>query len=99
MRSKVVEGRVVISLGLDTLKWCIEHHPDLEFYDAEHRTLHRPDVIDAKVFAEDLVRVLRREDDAGNTLTNRFLDEAIFAAVEDGAGGFIPAGPATPKVE
>lgn len=44
-------------------------------------------VIDAKIFATELVRSLKKETEAGTTLVHLMLDKAVLVAVENGAEG------------
>lgn len=44
-------------------------------------------VTDARVFAAELVRELRKEEEDGTTLVHTMLDKAVLNAVENGAEG------------
>jgi len=75
------EGRIIISLDIKTLAFCANEHP-LFFVDPVK-------VTDAQVFAEEIVRVLKEEQEDGSTILTNLFDDAIVMAVEDGCEGIV----------
>jgi hypothetical protein len=75
-----------MSVGLDTLKFAAENHPD--FWDGESG----PDIPNIKitnlvVFAEEVARAINTPDEVGGTLLSRMMDDAVRNAIEDGCDG------------
>ena len=84
LRVDLDEDRVVISMGVNTLKCCADHAP--QFYDDE---LGRQTVLvtDAHAFAHEVVRMLGSEDEVGSSLVIEMFDQAMDRAVDDGCDG------------
>lgn len=80
---EVVNGRLVISIGVDTLKYC-------------HNLIERENVIgygpgpgffisDATGFAKDVAAKLVLEEEDGTTPVHLLLDKAVQDAADDGS--------------
>lgn len=86
LRVAVEDGRLVIEIGLDTLKFCAENHP--AFWDGESDdTKPNIPVNDAVVFGREVCRAMNDEGEDGSTLVTRMVDAAIERAVEGGCEG------------
>ena len=81
---EVHDGKLVISVGIDTLAFAAEHCN--RFYDG-HKDAYTMRVTDKSVFAREVVRALLREEEDGTTLVHVLLDDAFEAAVGDGCDG------------
>lgn len=74
-----IEGsEIVIRLPLDTLKHCTDFHPELDGDVA---------ITDIKVFADDVVAELEREEEDGTTPVRSMFDAVIVTAIENGSEG------------
>jgi len=87
LRCVYVDGVLSFQVGVNTIKWAVEHHPEL--VDAEHYpglespvTVNNPDV-----FAAELARKINDESEDGSTMLTDMLDKAIMEAIADGADG------------
>lgn len=88
---EVTGGRLVISVGLDTLKTALEARPhgQISYYDEEFDE-HFFDVItDIDTFVAGILQVLHDEQEDGSTPVHRMLDEAAEHAIESGASGYV----------
>lgn len=79
----VVDGEIVIRMGIDRLAHSAVTMQT--FLDDEENPLLT--VTDAGLFASDVCRALLDEEEDGTTLVDIMFDDAIKAAVEDGAEG------------
>lgn len=75
---EVVDGRLVISIGVDLLVHAVTHGDGWE---------EDWEVIDADKFASAIAGQLEREEEDGTTLVHRAFDDAAMAAIEDGDDG------------
>ena len=85
-----VEGnRLVISIGIATLAFAVEHAvgPPLTNYDYDTNDYVRTKVTDARVFANEVCGALLAEEEDGSTLLDRMLDQAAANAIGDGCDG------------
>lgn len=84
-----IEGdELVIRVGIDTLAYAISHSP--RFYDHEkHGANCGPffKIDDSRLFAREIVRALKYEEEDGSGPLSDLLDEAGERAIEDGAEG------------
>lgn len=88
----IVEGRLVISVGIATLAQAIEWSPDLFLHDAKTGEFIGPRITDTAVFAKEIALILQREEEDGTTLVHRLLDKAASEAIDQGAEGVsVPA--------
>jgi hypothetical protein len=86
LTAQVANGYLDLGIGLDTLRFAAEAHPD--FWDGESGTdVPNIRITDMGVFAKDVVRAINDEAEDGSTLLTSMLDEAIKQAVEDGSEG------------
>lgn len=74
LRAAIDGDRLVIEIGIDTLKFCAENWP-------------APPVVvsDMDGFAADVCRALNNESETGETLVTRMLDRAMEKAIDDGS--------------
>ncbi len=79
LKAELKGHRLVIEIGVETLAWATENHPD--FWD---QSLH---VEDATVFAKEVIQELNHEEENGDTLITLMLDKAIGRAINHGAEG------------
>jgi len=83
LKCEIVEKRLVISIGIDTLAFSATLCPKLlnEHQDPVIK------IIDTSIFAEDVKSELEKIDCYEKCLLTDMLDEAIFNAVENGSLG------------
>lgn len=83
LRAEVIEGRIVISIGVETLKYC---HNENE-KEAEPRKGYGTGflIADANGFAEDVVGRMMNEREGGSTILTDLLDKATLDAANDGS--------------
>lgn len=88
---RVIDGRLVISVGVETLAFAFEKSEYVNKYD-ETRGAYEPTlrVINPAVFAEAVVRILAEEEEDGSTPVHFLLDKSCAAAVENGCEGIEP---------
>lgn len=82
LTAAVVDGVLQVQIGVETLAFCVEHHPDL--CDPETGTCV-VGVSDVDRFADEAVFILMSEDELGATIATRAIDEAIIRAVDSGS--------------
>jgi len=75
LKIEVVEGRLVISIGVDTLAFAITHRNESCSFS----------VNDNNEFAKDVVRELKDEEEDGATIVSDLLDEASNRAIDNGS--------------
>jgi len=86
LRCDVVDGAIDMRIGVGTLCFCAENHPD--YWDGESaREVPNIRIIDVDEFARDVVAAINDESEDGSTLLSRMLDAAIAQAVESGCLG------------
>lgn len=83
---KVADNALVISIGLEMLKFVAEHCPAFQGEDCSDGPWER--IVDAKELASDVRRALQDEEEDGTTPVHRLLDTAIVAARDDGSLAF-----------
>jgi len=85
---KIIDGKLVISIGIETLAWASDHSDLSMPYNKEANDfVPKWKVIDPLEFAADVARELRREAEDGSSLLTRVLDKAIEEAIEQGSLG------------
>lgn len=82
LRVKVKQGRLVISIGVQTLAFAVENGSAFEVYVGEEYV--GPKIMDRAAFARAVAVELKREDEDGSTLLTKMLDEAAELAMESG---------------
>lgn len=78
---EVSDGRLIISVGVETLKYChnlSEGERDVDFEQGFR-------IGDALGFAKDMAAQLRKEQDDGTTPVHLLIDQAIQDAADDGS--------------
>lgn len=72
---EIVDGKLVISIGVETLAFAVWHGDVLDDGDR---------IADVDAFARDVVRQLVDEDEEGTTPVHKLLDEAALTALDQG---------------
>jgi hypothetical protein len=86
LRCAVIRGRLVVSIGIDTLAFAASQHDPWVVWDAERNDYRRRlKVTDAHEFAADIVRVLTCEAEDGTTVVHILFDNAALEAMEQGS--------------
>lgn len=81
--AKIEGGEIVIRVPFEAIPDAAKVAFDEEWGEEEHGIA----VVDAAVFAGELVRALNDEQEDGTTLADLMLDKACVNAAEDGAEG------------
>jgi len=84
---KVDGGRLVISIGVDTLAWATRHAEHLMEYDEKSGEFLGYVISDPDEFARDVVIELEQEEEDGTTPVHLLLDKATEAAINNGSLG------------
>ena len=85
---EIRDDEIVIRVGIDVVKWALEHHSDSQPYNEEtHEFDQKWIVSDAAEFAKDVRRAMDREEEDGTTPLIEFLDKMCIEALEDGSTG------------
>lgn len=83
LRVEVENGQLIISIGVETLKYCHNHNEEqcenLEGYGTGFL------ITDAEGFASDVEKRLKKEGEDGSTLLTDLLDKATKEAADDGS--------------
>lgn len=93
LRCEVRNGRLVLSIGVETLAFCWDHRTEVECaLEDEDGSTKRPQgwpfkVIDQAAFAKEVARAMLNEAEDGSSPATRFIDAACEAAADDGAEG------------
>jgi hypothetical protein len=88
----VVGGRLVISIGVETLAFAAVHSEWANPWDDAANDYRRMIVVtDADLMAREVARALDDEQEDGTTPVHLLLDAAIIAACENGGEGFADA--------
>jgi hypothetical protein len=86
LNTEVIDGRLVISIGVEALAFAAEHCPELtDGYITFSSETYGPKITDPDEFAHDVVAALIDEAEDGTTLVHAMLDQAIVLAVESGS--------------
>ena len=86
---RIVDGVLTIQIGMGTLEKAIRYNTDLEAYDEESERYFHPRITDMNVFGKELIRAIEGEDGKGLNRVHLMLDEAVLAAIENGAEGML----------
>lgn len=88
----IVDGRLVVSIGIDTLAVAVQYMPQLgEAFDEVEGKEIENEITDADKLAAAIVEALDDEEEDGTTLVHRMLDKAALRAIENGAEGILTA--------
>lgn len=90
LRVRVYNGRLNISIGVDTLAFA-----DLERRNFEHEKHYR--ILDSRQFAVDTAREMEREDEIGASPLTNFLDDMMDKAIEQGSTAIKEGSPKEPR--
>ena len=86
LRCKAVGGDIEMGIGMRTLCFAAEQHPD--FWDGVSGiSVPNIKITDVQEFAHAVVAAINEEAEDGSTLLTRMLDKAIAKAVESGCEG------------
>jgi len=86
LKAEVKDGRIVFSVGLDTLVCAAANCEDFITRDPNTGAVtNRLKVNDVEEFARDAVRAAQDETEDGASLLTDFIDAAMYKAIEDGA--------------
>ena len=86
LRCKAVGGDIDMGIGMRTLCFAAEQHPDL--WDGESpASVPVVKITDVQTFALEVARAINAEGEDGSTLLTRMLDAAILKAIESGCEG------------
>ena len=88
LQTKIENGQLVISIGINTLAYCAEfegREPFWKYDDDKNDFVQVYKIIDSKGWAEDLVRELNREEEDGSTPLTDLLDKMSENALDDGS--------------
>lgn len=83
LKTEVLDGRLVISIGIETLAWASRPENYGPLTDCEVEAGREEE------WAKDVARQIDKEDETGDTPLNRFLDKMMVAASENGSGAII----------
>ena len=78
LRCEVEDGRLVISIGINTLAWASKQKNGGPL-------VNRISVTDEDQWAKDVAREIEREDEIGESPLHRTLDSAIRSAADSGS--------------
>ena len=85
---KIIDGRLVISIGTETLAWAADHSDIFCPYDDnEGDWIQKYKVSDITQFAEDVAHELENEEEDGSSMITNLLDKAIERALDNGSLG------------
>lgn len=85
---KVVGGKLVIEIGINTLAFSFENGEyNNPFDEKKNDYIRQNTVVDKVRFAEDVVNELKEESEDGTTPVHLLLDKAMENAVENGTEG------------
>jgi hypothetical protein len=88
LKVTVKNGRLIISIGVNTLAHAVSYADWVTPYDDEKGDYFRTFAItDPEAFAKDVKMAMMEEREDGSSLLSDFLDKASGAAVDDGAEG------------
>jgi hypothetical protein len=88
LQVEIVDGRLIVSIGVETLAFAAENGPALEDYNELEGEFIGIRVEDPNLFAADVLRYgLDAEAEDGTTRVHEMLDAAMCEAVEQGAEG------------
>lgn len=86
LTAKVEDGRLLISIGVQTLAHAVTCAAWANPYDEQRRDYIRTFAItDPTTFAKDVVRAMLAELEDGSSALSDFLDDVAEAAVDDGS--------------
>ena len=86
LRCEIKDGAIRIVVGMRTLRFAAENHPDFWDGESDSRTPNLK-ITDEAVFMKEICRKINDEDEIGGTMLTRMLDAAISEAVCDGCFG------------
>jgi 2-methylcitrate dehydratase PrpD len=93
--AKLKDDEIIIRVGIDTIKWALEHHIDSQPYNEETNQYDQKwIVVDSLEFAQDVLRAMYKEEEDGTTPLIEFLEKMCMEALDDGSLGIndVPKG-------
>lgn len=86
LRAEVEDGRLVISIGVETLTWAFHHSEGNNPYNEDSGKYERTYTVERPAdFAKDVCHVMNDEGEDGSTPLTRFLDSMMDEAVNQGS--------------
>lgn len=86
LKAEVLNGRLVVSIGIDTLAFAAQGRYDEEAF-KEGRDAPEFSVSDNRKFAKSVLAALEREEEDGTQLPHIMLDDAFDYVLEQGLEG------------
>ncbi|MGH6714582.1 MAG: hypothetical protein ACREDC_00160 [Bradyrhizobium sp.] len=87
MLVEIEEGDIVIRITREALVFASENHPGVATFDSSLNDFRKVSITDPDKWRDEIVCILRRESESGETSIDRLLDNAVLEAVEWGAEG------------
>lgn len=85
---EIKDDEIVIRVGIDVVKWALEHHRDSQPFNEETSKYEQKWIVsDASEFAKEVLSEMDREEEDGTTPLIEFLDKMCMAALEAGSIG------------
>lgn len=86
--AEIKDDQIIIRVGIDTIKWALEHHIESQPYNEEKSEYEQKWVVsDPGEFAQDVMHSMEREEEDGTTPLIEFLDKMCMDALENGSIG------------
>lgn len=82
---EISHGRLVISIGVETMAHVVEVGSGFEEYDPRTKQFLHPKITDPWGFAHDVLRELESEQEDGTTPVHLLLDRAADEAINNGS--------------
>ncbi|MHB8123126.1 MAG: hypothetical protein ACYDG4_13330 [Desulfuromonadaceae bacterium] len=96
LMAEMKDDQIIIRVGIDTIKWALEHHVESQPYNEETGEYDQKWIVsDSREFAKDVVNAMSREEEDGTTPLIEFLDKMCMDALEDGSIGVSEASKGT----
>jgi hypothetical protein len=80
----IESNQLIITIGISTLAYAYEHS---ELADSLKEQFCAYRVTNERVFAREVMRAMKAEDEVGNSILNKMFDKAIEDAIGDGCEG------------
>lgn len=88
LKVEIVDDEIVIRVGIDVVKWALEHHEESQPYNDELGDYEQKWIVtDTAEFAKDVKNAMNDEAEDGSTPLSDFLDKMCTNALEDGSCG------------
>ena len=88
LTAEIKDDEIVIRVGIDVIKWALEHHKDTQPYNEKTNKYEQKWIVsDSAEFAKDVLHAMENEEEDGTTPLIKFLDKMCMEALEDGSIG------------